>query len=121
MTQEKEHVAVSPAKQEDNSLAIVSMVLGIISLTGPGLLLGIPAIVTGVIALKKKVAGRGLAITGLVTGIVSTVLSLLFCIFMAFLIMWSIAHPGELDRSHDLRDGNPSSQEEQTPFEQSQT
>jgi Na+/proline symporter len=118
MTKQEEHIAVSPKKQEDSSLAIVSMVLGIISLTGPGLLLGIPAIVTGIIALKKKVANRGLAITGLVTGIVSTVLSLLFCLFMIFLITWSIAHPGEFENTP--RSGLPT-QEEQLPFSQSQT
>jgi O-antigen/teichoic acid export membrane protein len=118
MTKQEEHIAVTP-KQEDSSLAIVSMVLGIISLTGPGLLLGIPAIVTGSISLKKKLANRGLAITGLVTGIVSTVFSLLFCIFMVFLITWGIAHPEEFENTPRQQSGSPT-QEEQ-PFSQSQT
>jgi hypothetical protein len=113
----KEHVAVAQ-KQEDSSLAIVSVILGIISLTGPGLLLGIPAIVTGTIALKKKLAGRGLAITGLVTGIVSTVLSLLFCLFLVFLISWGVSHPEEFENLPRHYDG---SQEEELPFSQSQT
>ena len=63
MTKQEEHIAVTPTK-EDSSIAIISMVLGIVSLTGPGLLLGIPAIVTGIIAIRKKVANRGLAIAG---------------------------------------------------------
>jgi Na+/proline symporter len=119
MTKQEEHIAVTAQKQEDSSLAIVSMVLGIISLTGPGLLLGIPAIVTGIVALKKKLAGRGLAIAGLVTGIVSTVLSLLFCLLMIFLISWSIAHPEEFEDT-PRQQGDSSTQEEQ-PFGQSQT
>jgi hypothetical protein len=118
MTKQEEHIAVAP-KQEDNSLAIISMVLGIVSLTGPGLILGIPAIVTAIIALKKKLAGRGLAITGLITGIVSTIISLLFCLFMAFLIIWSIAHPNNPNNEQSPTDG--SSAQEQSPFTQSQT
>ena len=118
MPKQEEHIAVAQ-KQEDNSLAIISMVLGIVSLTGPGLLLGIPAIVTSIIALKKKLAGRGLAITGLITGIVSTVLSLLFCLFMVFLIAWSIAHPGELQNGQSPTD--ESSTQDVSPYSQSQT
>jgi len=116
MTKE-EHIAVTP-KQEDSNISIVSMVLGVVSLTGPGLLLGIPAIVTGVIALRKKVANRGLAIAGLVTGIVSTVLSLLFCIFLTFIIMWGITHPEEFEDSP--RNG-ASQQRDDIPFDQSRT
>ena len=48
----KESPTVQP--QSEGTLAIVSLVFGVVSLTGPGLLLGIPAIVTGVIALKEK-------------------------------------------------------------------
>jgi hypothetical protein len=120
MTKQEEHVAVSQKQEDSSTLAIVSMVLGIVSLTGPGLFLGIPAIVTGIIALKKKVTGRGLAITGLVTGIVSTVLSLIFCTFMVLLITWGIAHPEEFNNSPDWRDGS-STQDSQAPFDQSQT
>jgi len=119
MTKQEEHVAVSQTQEDSSTLAVVSMVLGIVSLTGPGLFLGIPAIVTAIIALKKKLAGRGLAITGLVTGIVSTVVSLLFCIFMVFLITWGITHPEEFnDLPHQ---DAPSIQHDQTPFEPSRT
>jgi hypothetical protein len=120
MTKQQEHVAVSQQQQETSNLAIVSMVLGVVSLTGPGLFLGIPAIVTGIIALKRKLAGRGLAITGLVTGIVSTILSLIFCVFMFFLIAWGVTHPGEFENTPNQRDGS-SIPEQQTPFDQSQT
>lgn len=97
MTKEPHSVSPQPTPQpqNDGAIAIVSMVLGIVSLTGPGLLLGIPAIITAIIALKKNIGNRGFSITGLVTGIVSTVISFLFLIFMVFLIIWGIHHPDQ--------------------------
>jgi hypothetical protein len=86
----KQHQEVS---SNDNGLSIVSLVLGVISLTGPGLVLGIPAIITGWIALKKKQGERGLSIAGIVTGIVSTVISLLVIGFFLFLLIWAGTHP----------------------------
>jgi O-antigen/teichoic acid export membrane protein len=83
------------SEQPDSGLAIVAMILGVVSLTGPGLLLGIPAIVTGIIALKRSNVNRALSITGLVTGIISTVLSVLFLTFIAFIIGWAANHPEE--------------------------
>lgn len=88
-------------RSNDSSLGIVSLVLGIISLTGPGLVLGIPAIITGAIALKKKQGDRGLSITGLVTGSVSTVISLLVIALFIFFFIWGLNHPDtmrELER-----------------------
>ena len=85
MTEKKAPTSTQP----DSSLAIASMVLGVVSLTGPGLLLGIPAIVLAIIALKKNAAGRGLSIAGLVTGIVSTVFSLLFIAFLVIMMIVS--------------------------------
>ena len=86
--------------QSDSSLAIASMVLGVVSLTGPGFILGIPAIILAIIALKKNAAGRGLSIAGLVTGIVSTVFSILFVAFLVIMIAIS-ANTGDTDRHYD--------------------
>lgn len=95
----------SPAST-DNSLAITSMVLGIVSLTGFGLILGIPAIVLGIIALKKKAANRGLSITGIVTGAISTLLSLLLIAFFVFMVIFAASQPN--DPSSDYSDTRPS-------------
>lgn len=76
------------------------MIFGVVSLTGPGLILGIPAIILAIIALKKKAAGRGLSIAGLVTGIISTVLSLLFIAFLIVMLIVSANTP-DPDRSRD--------------------
>jgi hypothetical protein len=86
--------------QKDNSLAIVSLVLGVSALNGMGFLTGIPAIVIGIIALKNKKPGRGLSIAGLATGIVGTVVSL---IVLAFIIFLAINANTPTDRN-DYRD-----------------
>jgi len=91
-----------PTTQSDSSLAIASMVLGTVSLTGPGLFLGIPAIILAIIALKKKAAGRGLSIAGLVTGIVSTVFSLLFLAFIVLMIIFSADQPSSPDTDRKM-------------------
>ncbi|MDN5275218.1 MAG: hypothetical protein JWP06_1119 [Candidatus Saccharibacteria bacterium] len=100
MTKEKAPTPtnVTPQPQSDSNLAIVSMILGVVSLTGPGLLLGIPAIVTASIALKRNVSSRGLSIVGLVTGIISTTLSVIFLAFLTFLVIWGINHPEQFDQ-----------------------
>jgi hypothetical protein len=68
----------------------VALVLGILGILGGlitfgvlGLLLGIPAIVLGVMGRRKVKQGRsmqhgGLAMGGLITGIISTVLGVIF-------------------------------------------
>jgi hypothetical protein len=90
MTEQTHHTTTS-APQQESGLAIASLVLGVVSMTGPGLLLGIPAIITGAMALKRKLGGRNLALAGLITGIISTVLSVLFIMFIALMIIVGIA------------------------------
>ncbi len=59
--------------------SIASLVLGIVAFMGgpAGLICGVLAIVFGAIALKRSFRGRGLAIAGLVLGIVACILILL--------------------------------------------
>ncbi len=83
-----------PLPSGNNGLAIAALVLGIVSLAltllcGIGLLTGVPAIVLGVLALRKiseqpGLTGRGLAIGGIVTGAVGVVISLLLVLFLFF-------------------------------------
>lgn len=77
--------------QPESTLSIVSLVLGVVSLTGPGILLGVPAIITGAIALKKKQGGRGLSIAGIVTGAISSIFTLLAIMFLVLLIVVGLA------------------------------
>lgn len=78
-----------------SGLGMASMILGIVSFTGPGLILGIPAIVMAAIDLKNKTPSRGFAITGLVTGIISTILSLLVIAVVIIFSIWSYQNPEE--------------------------
>jgi type II secretory pathway pseudopilin PulG len=53
-------------------LSVASLVLGILALFPFSFLTGIPAIITGAIALAQKRLGRGMAIAGVVLGAVGT-------------------------------------------------
>ena len=75
---------VSPAPQQEGSkvLAIVSMILGIISVItcccyGGGLPFGIAAIITGIISKKKNQPGGGMALAGIITGAVGTLMGVI--------------------------------------------
>jgi Na+/H+ antiporter NhaD/arsenite permease-like protein len=74
-------------------LSITAMILGILALIlvicgfwfpYPGILLGIAAAVVGFVALSKvkrrEIAGRGMALTGVITGILAFVLGIVFAI-----------------------------------------
>jgi hypothetical protein len=92
-------------KPADSPLAIASLVTGALSLTGPGLLLGIPAIILGAISLGKKQTGRNLSIAGIITGAISTFLSLIFIAFMIMLFIWGANDPSfqqELRRENGI-------------------
>lgn len=72
--------APAAAKKESSGLAIASMVVGILTLVlfcwwaiGFGFIMAVVAIVLGIISLKKKAGGKGMAIAGIVTGGVSVV------------------------------------------------
>jgi len=58
-----------------NGMAMASGWLGILSLLCVGPILGIPAIITGVLALKKpELGGQGRAWTGIILGSLTTLL-----------------------------------------------
>jgi hypothetical protein len=75
----------------DQTLPTISLVLGIISVflvcCAGGIWLGLPAAIVGFIAMKNvegnpaKYSGRGMAIAGMVLGIVTFLASLFFLIF----------------------------------------
>jgi uncharacterized membrane protein len=104
--------APSATPSQDTSLSTIAMVLGVVSLTGPGLVFGIPAIILAAIALKKKQPNRGMSLTGLITGIISTVVSLIFIVIMIFAFIWAINNPDEMDR-YDRMDNRGHGTEQQ--------
>ena len=88
------------------SMPIIAMVLGVVSLVTFMWFLGIPAIILGIIGLKKYSENRGFSITGLVTGILSTLLMVGTAIFLFFLMLLAIvnADPTPSSRYDSNRD-----------------
>jgi prepilin-type processing-associated H-X9-DG protein len=64
--------SIIPVKTAGVGLAVASMVLGILSILCGGFILGVPAIVVGIFALRKQ-SGKGMAIAGIATGSIGTV------------------------------------------------
>lgn len=72
-----------------NSIPIIALVLGVVSLLAFMWFLGIAAIILGVIGVRRYKENRGFSIAGLVTGIISTLLMIGAIIF--FIVMIAIA------------------------------
>jgi hypothetical protein len=72
-----EQSSAIPSTQRTSGLAIVSLVLGILSLLCLSILAGIPALICGIVALKKvteslgALAGKGYAVAGIIMGSLS--------------------------------------------------
>ena len=68
-----------------NGLAVASLVLGIFAVTGLGPLTGIPAIITGAMGLKNP-TNKGLALAGIIMGVVSIIFLVLIVLFFVIII-----------------------------------
>lgn len=84
--------APEPGHQQNNGVALAAMILGILALLGlvfilPGFILGLIALILGIMGVRRAnaIAGsgarKGMAITGIVTGAISLILSALMLIF----------------------------------------
>lgn len=82
-----------PAGGQNQTLAIVSLVLGIASIIFCAGLTGPPALITGIMAKKKatnnpaEYGGAGLALGGIITGILGTLILLLLIAYFAFVFL----------------------------------
>jgi hypothetical protein len=94
----------SAGASTSTGMATTALVLGIVSLPmliffGLGALLGIAAVVVGIIAVRRtnrgEASGRGMAIGGIVTGAISVVLGILIVIA---LFAFGFGFAGELER-----------------------
>ncbi|MFZ1301919.1 MAG: DUF4190 domain-containing protein [Candidatus Microsaccharimonas sp.] len=96
---------VPPVHSATNGLAIASMVVGIVAFISGwipfwGLLAGIAAVVLGILALKKPTA-KGLSITGIVTGGLGALTSLLFSVIFIVALASSAALVGKAQEQSD--------------------
>jgi len=75
------------AQAQDRTLAIVSLVCGILSLTCCGAITGIAALVTGFMAKNnvdanpEQYGGRGMALAGMILGGIGVLLTVLYLVF----------------------------------------
>jgi len=84
---------VTVAPPPASGLAVTSMIFGILSLIGCGLIAGLPAVIMGHMAQGQiknnpNLGGGGLATAGLVMGYISTALS---CIVLGFWLLLVVA------------------------------
>lgn len=82
-----------PQKQDNNGLAIVGLVMGIISILfsccyGGGIVFGIVGWICSAIANKQNKTGIGKA--GLITSIIGTILSILMLIVIVVLVIFGV-------------------------------
>ena len=79
-------------------MAITAMVCGILSLTFCGCVTGIPAAICGYIGMKQadrgEAGGKGMAVAGLIMGIVNLVLTGL--VFLFYIVIFGLAIAGEV-------------------------
>lgn len=73
-----------------NSIPIIALVLGVVSLVTFMWFLGIVAIVLGIIGIRRYKENRGFSIAGLVTGIISTLLMIGAILFIITMIAISV-------------------------------
>ena len=101
---------IAHPQPESNDLAIASLVLGVLSHAGLGPLTGVPAIITGWMALRKNQTNKGMAVAGVITGAVSIVLAILVVLFFVLLILLGVFAAGSYEASPDSYDdpGAPS-------------
>ncbi len=87
--QENETIENEP-KKKNKTLSIIALVLGILSLPscvccGGGAILGVLAIISGIIALAKKKDGKVMSIISIVLGSLGTIFGVSFLAYMIFL------------------------------------
>lgn len=75
-----------PVPVDDNNIPLMSMIFGVVGLATFMLFLGIPALVLGIIGLRKYPTNRGFSIAGIITGILSMLGMLAFIAFFVLII-----------------------------------
>ncbi|HEY4390086.1 MAG TPA: DUF4190 domain-containing protein [Paenibacillus sp.] len=91
-----------PVVQKTNGKSIAALVLGILSIMIPyvGFLLGIMAIIFSSLSLKelkrRYEQGKGLAIAGLVCGIIGTII---YGLLLFVVILFAIIYAGSVDNT----------------------
>lgn len=96
-----------PEQRESNTLSVLSLILGILSIAaicccGSSLLFGAAAIVLALVRRKKRGSMDGMAIAGLVMGIIGAFCGLLAVIFMLSSFTGAAGSLGDLADIFDM-------------------
>lgn len=96
-----------PEQRESNTLSVLSLILGILSIAaicccGSSLLFGAAAIVLALVRRKKRGSMDGMAIAGLVMGIIGAFCGLLAVIFMLSSFTGAVSGVGDLADFFDM-------------------
>ena len=108
------------ATPNTSGMPLTSLILGIVSVLALGLLTGVPAIIIGTMALRRKLADRGLSIAGIILGSVGTFFSLIAIGFFILLLVIGFSEGGGWMHGNDTP-GAPSDSEYYLPMESSRT
>ncbi|HEX7483977.1 MAG TPA: DUF4190 domain-containing protein [Candidatus Saccharimonadales bacterium] len=114
-----EPVTATPAATHTSGLPLTSLILGIVSVLALGLLTGVPAIITGAIALRRKLADRGLSIAGIILGSIGTFFSLLVIGFVILMMFVGFSEGGGW--LNDYPAPTPTDNNQYLPMESSRT
>ena len=107
------YAAATPAPKKDKkgiALSIVALVLGILGLIcccllgGWSMIISIPGVVCGIIALVKKCAGKGMAIAGVICSGLSIVLAIVMIILSAIGVSYLNDYMDDYSYSYDFDD-----------------
>lgn len=79
-------VMTPPVATDSSGLAIASLILGVVSFSGFFIFTGIPAIITGIMSLRRGQKERAMSIAGIILGSIATLLSLLFVLLVIVMI-----------------------------------
>jgi hypothetical protein len=80
--------ASTSGRRKGTGLSIASLILGLSSLTPATFIAGIPAVICGALALKRRLPGRRMAIAGIATGSFGTLV--LTFVMLLPLIAWQV-------------------------------
>ncbi|MES2876072.1 MAG: DUF4190 domain-containing protein [Patescibacteria group bacterium] len=94
-----------PKQPEANNLAIASLVLGILSLTGMSILTGIPAIITGIMGLKNPI-NKGMSIAGIIMGGLSVLFALAVLLLFILLLITGAFAASSFENTDDFHDSS---------------
>ncbi|MEC7445575.1 MAG: DUF4190 domain-containing protein [Planctomycetota bacterium] len=82
-------------QQLPQGMAVAALVCGLLSLLGCGCATGIPAVICGYVGMKQadrgEAGGKGLAVAGLIMGILSLVITIGIGLLYAGLIFFAVA------------------------------